>query len=72
MYQLFYLIYIKTNIVALLILYTIQVIVSILKLHSSLHTYLDTWSGFVAAIRLFHGRAGDSTIVEKFLEPSDE
>ena len=32
-------------------------------------TYLDTWSGFKAAIRLLHGRVGDSTTLVNSLSP---
>ena len=50
MYQLFYLIYIKTNIIIVALLgYTIEVMVSILKLHSPLHMKLIHQRGMIYA-----------------------
>ena len=42
--------------------------------HDGEVTYLDTWILGVASkqLRLLHGRVEDSTILVKFLEPSDE
>ena len=48
MYQLFYIIYIKSNIAALLGC-MIQVMVNILKLHSALHLKLIYQSGMIYA-----------------------
>ena len=37
--------------------------------HTHLNIYLDTWSGFEAAIRLLHGRVDDSTTLVNSLSP---
>ena len=44
-------------------------VVCILLGYTWLLTFLDTWSGFEAAIRLLHGRVGDSTTSVNSLSP---